>query len=303
MSEKSTAKGLVAGLSAYLIWGSFPLIITGLAFAGPWEIVVWRIVFGFLTAAVVIAYRRDFKTLITVMKNWKQFRWVIVSTVFIMINWQIYVIAILEHHVIESSLGYFINPLMTIALAVIFLGERLSKMQWAAVGSGFVAVIVLTFDYGRLPWLALSLAASFAIYGLAKSKLGNQVSAVNSFALESGLLVPVALVQLWLVSLTPEGIRFLSEGFGGAAGLSFYGVMTAVPLILFGLAAQHLPLRYIGFMQYLTPTIQFILALTVFNEPMPQARWIGFALVWFALVLLSIDLISQKPRNKDVIPA
>jgi chloramphenicol-sensitive protein RarD len=300
VSEKSTGKGLAVGLSAYLIWGSFPLIITGLAFAGPWEIVVWRIVFGFLTAAAVISYRRDFKTLWTVMKNWKQFRWVIISTVFIMINWQIYVIAIVEHHVIESSLGYFINPLMTIALAVVFLGERLSKMQWAAVGSGFVAVIVLTFDYGRLPWLALSLAASFAIYGLAKSKLGNQVSAVNSFALESGLLIPVALIQLWLVSLTPEGIRFLSEGFWGAAGLSFYGVMTAVPLILFGLAAQHLPLRYIGFMQYLTPTIQFILALTVFHEPMPQARWIGFGLVWFALVLLSVDLISQKPRNKEI---
>jgi chloramphenicol-sensitive protein RarD len=299
VSEKSTGKGLAVGLSAYLIWGSFPLIITGLAFAGPWEIVVWRIVFGFLTAAAVISYRRDFKTLWTVMKNWKQFRWVIASTVFIMINWQIYVIAIVEHHVIESSLGYFINPLMTIALAVVFLGERLSKMQWAAVTSGFVAVIVLTFDYGRLPWLALSLAASFAIYGLAKSKLGNQVSAVNSFALESGLLIPVALIQLWLVSLTPEGIRFLSEGFWGAAGLSFYGVMTAVPLILFGLAAQQLPLRYIGFMQYLTPTIQFILALTVFHEPMPQARWIGFSLVWFALVLLSIDLIRQKPRNKE----
>lgn len=297
MSEKSTSKGLTFGLSAYLIWGSFPLIITVLSFAGPWEIVVWRVVFGFLTAAVIIFARRDFKQLWVIMKNWKLLRWIITAAVLVMVNWQIYVIAIVDHHIIESSLGYFINPLVTIALAVLFLGERLSKLQWAAVGFGLIAVIVLTFDYGRLPWLALSLAVSFAVYGLAKSKLGGQVSAVNSFALESGLLLPVAAVQLWLVALTAPGILFLSEGFWGAAGLGFYGVMTAVPLILFGLAAQHLPLRYIGFMQYLTPTIQFVLALTVFHEPMPNARWIGFGLVWFALVLLSIDLLRQKPTK------
>jgi chloramphenicol-sensitive protein RarD len=265
-----------------------------LAFAGPWEIVVWRIVFGFLTAAAIISFRRDFKQLWVVMKNWQQFKWVIVSTVLIMVNWQIYVIAIVEHHVIESSLGYFINPLVTIALAVVFLKEKLSRLQWLAVSFGFLAVIVLTIDYGRLPWLALSLAFSFAVYGLAKSKLGGQVSAVNSFALESGLLLPVAIVQLWIVSLTPQGITFLTHGFWGAAGLGFYGVMTAVPLILFGLAAQHLPLKFVGFMQYLTPSIQFVLALTVFHEPMPAVRWIGFSLVWLALLLLSSDLVLNR---------
>lgn len=297
MNEKSTAKGLGYGLTAYLIWGSFPLIITALAFAGPWEIVVWRVVFGFITAAVMISFRKDFRELLVIMKNWKQFKWVIVSTVLIMVNWQIYVIAIVEHHVIESSLGYFINPLVTIGLAVVFLKERLSALQWVAVSFGFIAVVVLTFDYGRLPWLALSLAFSFAFYGLAKNKLGGQVSAVNSFALESGLLLPVAVVQLCFVALTPTGITFFSQGFWGATGLAFYGVMTAVPLILFGLAAQHLPLRYVGFMQYLTPTIQFVLAITVFHEPMPSARWIGFGLVWFALVLLSIDLVTQKQQK------
>ena len=294
MSKPNTQAGLTYGLSAYLIWGSFPLIITLLAFAGPWEIVVWRIVFGFLTAAAIISFRRDFKQLWVVMKNWQQFKWVIVSTVLIMVNWQIYVIAIVEHHVIESSLGYFINPLVTIALAVVFLKEKLSRLQWLAVSFGFLAVIVLTIDYGRLPWLALSLAFSFAVYGLAKSKLGGQVSAVNSFALESGLLLPVALVQLWIVSLTPQGITFLTHGFWGAAGLGFYGVMTAVPLILFGLAAQHLPLKFVGFMQYLTPSIQFVLALTVFHEPMPAVRWIGFGLVWLALLLLSSDLVLNR---------
>lgn len=294
MEEKNTAKGLTYGLSAYLIWGSFPLIITLLAFAGPWEIVVWRVVFGFLTAAAIIGFRRDFKQLLVILKNWKQLRWIITAAVLVMINWQIYVIAIVEHHVIESSLGYFINPLVTIALAVVFLKEKLTRLQWAAVGFGLIAVIVLTVDYGQPPWLALSLAFSFAVYGLAKSKLGGQVSAVNSFALESGLLLPVAIVQLWIVSLTPQGVTFLTHGFWGAAGLGFYGVMTAVPLILFGLAAQHLPLKYIGFMQYLTPSIQFVLALTVFHEPMPSVRWIGFGLVWLALVLLSADLVRNR---------
>lgn len=294
MSEKSTVKGLTYGLSAYLIWGSFPLIITLLAFAGPWEIVVWRIVFGFLTAAILIAARKDFRSLLEVLKNWKQFRWVLASAVLIMVNWQIYVIGIVNHQVIESSLGYFINPLVTIALAVVFLKEKLSRLQWIAVALGLAAVLVLTIDYGQPPWLALSLAFSFAVYGLAKAKLGNQVSAVNSFALESGLLLPVAMIQLWIVSLQPAGITYLSHGVWGAVGLSFYGVMTAVPLIFFGLAAQHLPLRYVGFMQYLTPSIQFILALTVFQEPMPAVRWFGFAIVWAALALLSFDLIRQR---------
>ncbi|MEY4397452.1 MAG: hypothetical protein RLZ53_28 [Actinomycetota bacterium] len=294
MSDKSMVKGLTYGLSAYFMWGSFPLIIAFLSFASPWEIVVWRIVFGFITAAVIISYRRDFKTLWQVVKNWQQMRWILVATVLIMINWQVYVIGIASRHVIESSLGYFINPLVTIALAVLFLKEKLPVLQWVAVGLGGVAVLVLTVDYGRLPWLALTLAFSFAIYGLAKAKLGNQVSAVNSFAIESGLLLPVAMIQLWFVSLQPSGINYLSQGALGATALSLYGVMTAVPLILFGLAAQHLPLKYVGFMQYLTPSIQFILALVVFHEPMPAVRWIGFAIVWSALVLLSVDLIRPK---------
>lgn len=294
MSEKSTAKGLTYGLSAYLMWGSFPLIINFLSFASPWEIVVWRIVFGFFTAGVVIAYRKDFKTLWQAVRNWSQMRWILIATVLIMINWQVYVIGIASHHVIESSLGYFINPLVTIALAVIFLKEKLPPLQWVAVGLGALAVIVLTVDYGRPPWLALTLAFSFAVYGLAKAKLGNHVSAVNSFAIEAGLLLPVAMVQLWIVSMQPQGIAYLSQGAIGAAGLSLYGAMTAIPLIFFGLAAQHLPLRFVGFMQYLTPSIQFILALTVFHEPMPAVRWIGFAIVWAALVLLSFDLICSK---------
>ena len=293
------ARGFSLGLTAYFIWGSFPLVISMLGFASPYEIVVWRVVFGFLTAILLIAITRNFRELRDVFKNRVNITWIAASSVFIFINWLVYVIAISEHHVVESSLGYFINPLVTILLAVVFLREKLSRLQWVAVGFGALAVTVLTFDYGRPPFIALILAASFGIYGLAKNKLGGKVSALNSFAIESSFVLPVAAVQLLLVHLIGGGIMFASQGVAGAAGLAMYGAFTAIPLILFGAAAQHLPLRFMGFMQYLTPIIQFTLGLVVFQEPMPTARWLGFSLVWVSLVILSADMLRlrQKSRN------
>ena len=292
-------RGLFVGVAAYLIWGSFPLIISMLSFASPFEIVVWRIVFGFLVAAALITITKSWSELISVVKQPRLMVWVVASSFFIMANWQIYVIAIAEHHVVESALGYYINPLITILLAVAFLRERLRKLQWAAVAMGAIAVTVLTLDYGRLPWIALALAASFAIYGLAKSKLGGKVSAVNSYALESGILLPVAAIQGSIIGSMSPGLQFGANGFWGAAGLIFFGIMTAVPLILFGTAAKYLPLSIIGLLQYMTPTIQFILALTVFHEDMPPARWLGFIIVWVGLAFLTTDMLRQT-RNQPV---
>ena len=292
-------RGLFVGVAAYLIWGSFPLIISMLSFASPFEIVVWRIVFGFLVAAALITFTKSWSELISVVKQPRLMVWVVASSFFIMANWQIYVIAIAEHHVVESALGYYINPLITILLAVAFLRERLRKLQWAAVAMGAIAVTVLTLDYGRLPWIALALAGSFAIYGLAKSKLGGKVSAVNSYALESGILLPVAAIQGSIIGSMSPGLQFGANGFWGAAGLIFFGIMTAVPLILFGTAAKYLPLSIIGLLQYMTPTIQFILALTVFHEDMPPARWLGFIIVWAGLAFLTTDMLRQT-RNQPV---
>lgn len=292
------ARGFSLGLTAYFIWGSFPLVIAMLGFASPYEIVVWRVVFGFLTAILLIAITKNFRALRDVFKNKVNIAWIAASSVFIFINWLVYVIAISEHHVVESSLGYFINPLVTILLAVIFLREKLSRLQWVAVGFGALAVAVLTFDYGRPPYVALILAGSFGIYGLAKNKLGGKVSALNSFAIESGFVLPVAAVQLVLVHLIGGGIMFASQGVAGIAGLAMYGALTAIPLILFGAAAQHLPLRFMGFMQYLTPIIQFTLGLVVFQEPMPTARWLGFGLVWVSLVILSADMLRLRQKNR-----
>lgn len=293
------ARGLPLGLTAYFIWGSFPLIIAMLGFASPYEIVVWRVVFAFLTAVLLIAVTKNFKSLRETFRNRVNLTWIAVSALFIFINWLVYVIAISERHVVEASLGYFINPLVTILLAVIFLREKLTRVQWVAMGFGALAVLVLTFDYGRPPWVALILAGSFGIYGLAKNKLGGKVSALNSFAVESGVLVPIAIVQLVLVQTIGGGIMFASQGALGMAGLALYGAMTAIPLILFGAAAQYLPLKVIGFMQYIAPIIQFTIGLVVFNEPMPTARWLGFGLVWFSLAILSYDIIRSRNQRQN----
>ena len=300
MNEK--AKGIGYGLSAYLIWGSFPVVIALLSFADPFEIVVWRVIFGFAFGLAVILITRKFAEYLTVFRQPKQLAWITLAAIVIYVNWQVYVYAVADNHVLEASLGYFINPLVTIALATIFLKEKLNVLQWVAVGLGFIAVLVLTFNYGQPPVIALTLALSFGIYGLAKNKLGGKVSALNSFTVETTLLLPLGIIQLvFLAGITQ--IQFGYAGLGPSVGLAAYGVLTAIPLLLFGAAAKRVPLSYIGFMQYLTPTLQFLLGLFLFQEPMPAARWVGFAMVWFALSILSFDALRQlRNRSKILTP-
>jgi chloramphenicol-sensitive protein RarD len=296
------AKGIGYGLSAYLIWGSFPLVIAMLSFADPFEIVVWRVIFGFAFGLAVILISRKFSEYLAVFKQPKQLLWISLAAVVIYINWQVYVYAVADNHVLEASLGYFINPLVTIALATIFLKEKLNVLQWIAVGLGGVAVLILTFNYGQPPVIALTLALSFGIYGLAKNRLGGKVSALNSFTVETTLLLPLGIIQLVVLAGMMQ-IQFGYAGLGPSLGLAAYGVLTAIPLLLFGAAAKRVPLSYIGFMQYLTPTLQFLIGLLVFQEPMPAARWLGFAMVWFALSILSFDALRQlRNRSKLVAP-
>jgi chloramphenicol-sensitive protein RarD len=300
VNEKT--KGIGYGLSAYLIWGSFPLVIAMLSFADPFEIVVWRVIFGFAFGLAVILVTRKFSDYLSVFKQPKQLLWISLAAVVIYINWQVYVYAVADNHVLEASLGYFINPLVTIALATIFLKEKLNVLQWVAVGLGGVAVLILTFNYGQPPVIALTLALSFGIYGLAKNRLGGKVSALSSFTVETTLLLPLGIVQLVVLAGMMQ-IQFGYAGLAPSLGLAAYGVLTAIPLLLFGAAAKRVPLSYIGFMQYLTPTLQFLLGLIVFHEPMPAARWLGFAMVWFALSILSFDALRQlRNRSRLVAP-
>ncbi len=298
-TRSSHSTGLLLGISAYLIWGSFPLIISATKFANPFEVVVWRVVFGFLFAALVLTVIRGWGKIVELLRAPKKLRWLAVASIFIFINWETYVVGVATGNTIESSLGYFINPLITIVFAVVFLGERLRTPQWIALSIGFIAVAVLTFDYGRPPWFALVLAVSFAIYSLAKNKVGGKIQATQSFALESLLVMPIAIIQLLIVAST-QHITLLDSP-GNAFILIGFGIMTAVPLILFGAAASRIPLSTIGFIQYMTPILQFLTAFFILREPMPAVRWVGFGLVWLSLVVLSFDAIRNKRKSIAVI--
>ena len=300
MKRKSESSvGLLYGLSAYLIWGSFPLIIAAASFADPFEVVVWRVVFGFIFAALLVSIVGGWKEILQIVKSAQRLKWVAVASLMIYINWVVYVVAVATGNVIESSLGYFINPLVTVLFAVLLLKEKLRPMQWVALSIGAVAVVVLTLDYGRLPFIAIALAVSFGIYSLAKNRVGKKIPALQRFTIESGLVVPVALVQLWLVSQSAQIMLF--SGFVETSILVGFGILTAIPLILFGAAASRVPLSTIGFIQYLTPTIQFSIGFFVFGEPMPTVRWVGFALVWVSLAILTLDALKRKRPDLPIV--
>jgi len=296
--QSEGATGLTFGVSAYLIWGSFPLIITAASFANPFEVVVWRVVFGFLFAALLVTLTRTWAQTVELVKSPKKLGWVAVASLFIFINWSVYVVAVATGNVLETSLGYFINPLITVLFAVVFLKEKLRKGQWVALGIGLAAVVILTFDYGRPPWIALALAISFGTYSLAKNRVGGKIRALQSFTIESGIVLPFALIQLWIVSMfTP--IMIFSGVFEASVLISF-GILTAIPLILFGAAASRVKLSTIGFIQYLTPILQFSVGYFILEEPMPPVRWIGFALVWLSLVVLTTDALRRRKPDLPI---
>ncbi|MGA1113829.1 MAG: EamA family transporter RarD [Aquiluna sp.] len=296
--QSEGATGLTFGVSAYLIWGSFPLIITAASFANPFEVVVWRVVFGFLFAALLVTLTRTWAQTVELVKSPKKLGWVAVASLFIFINWSVYVVAVATSNVLETSLGYFINPLITVLFAVVFLKEKLRKGQWVALGIGLAAVVILTFDYGRPPWIALALAISFGTYSLAKNRVGGKIRALQSFTIESGIVLPFALIQLWIVSMfTP--IMIFSGVFEASVLISF-GILTAIPLILFGAAASRVKLSTIGFIQYLTPILQFSVGYFILEEPMPPVRWIGFALVWLSLVVLTTDALRRRKPDLPI---
>lgn len=287
--------GFLLGLGAYVSWGFFPLYWTLLEPSGPVEVLAHRIVWSLAAVGALLLAARRWRALRVVLRTPRTFVFVAVGSVVIAANWLLFVWGVNDGRVVEVSLGYFINPLVTIALGVVVLGERLRRLQWAALAVAFAAVLVLTFDYGAPPWLALALAASFGTYGLMKKKA--DIGAVEGLALETALLVPLAAGFLVFLH-TGGGGTFGGAGWPHAVLLAGTGLITVIPLLMFGGAATRVPMATLGLLQYVTPTIQFILGLVVFREDMTPARWIGFTMVWAALLLITTETLAHRRRTR-----
>lgn len=288
--------GLFQGLGAYGLWGVLPLYFMTIAVASSTEIVANRIVFSLVFCIILIGATRAWGDLRDLLRDGAAMRRLALAAVLITVNWVTYAFAVLHGHTVEASLGYFINPLVSAALGVVFLKERLSRLQWTALGFGLGAVLVLTFAYGSVPVIALTLAFSFGLYGFVKNRVGRTATAVTSLTMETAFLTVPALAYMgWLMSRHEATV--LTHGPGHFWLMAASGIVTAVPLLLFGAAARRLPLSTVGTLQFLTPVMQFIIAVAIFHEAMPPERLAGFALVWVAIILLAIDML-RRPRPR-----
>ncbi|HEX2903799.1 MAG TPA: EamA family transporter RarD [Jatrophihabitans sp.] len=297
-AQHDTRAGLTLGVLAYFCWGLFPLYWPLLEPAGAVEILAHRMVWSLIFVALLLTVTRTWSRVRAVAADRARFARLALAAVLVSINWGVYIWGVNTHHVIETSLGYFINPLLTILLGVVVLSERLTRTQWLAVGIASLAIVVLTIDYGRLPWIALVLACSFAGYGFLKKQVG--VGAMESLALETSVLSGPALVTL-IVLQAQGNLTFGHHGVGNSLLLMGTGVVTAIPLLLFGAGARRLPLSTMGLLQYLTPVLQFAVGVGIRHEPLPTATLIGFCLVWLALLVLTFDAVVRRRRSQSAV--
>ena len=280
--------GLLFGVGAYVCWGTFPAFFPLLKPASAVEVLAHRIVWSFALMVVVIAAVRRLGDLQTITGR----TWLLLTaaSALISVNWVIYVYAVNNGHVVDAALGYFINPLVTVALGLIIFRERLNRAQFAALAIAVVAVLVLTVEVGAPPYIGIGLALSFGLYGAVKKVVTTDPRV--SVGVEAGLATPFAVAFILVLELTGRG-TFTTQGTGHVALMILSGVVTALPLLLFAAAAQRLPLVTMGLLFYLTPAMQLTWGVVVGHEPMPPARWLGFALIWLALLVFSIDAIRR----------
>lgn len=294
-------RGVWYATTAYLLWGIFPLYFRLLERSGAAEIVMHRISWALVLCLIVVAVTRSWSELRVTLAVPRRAVMLAVAAALLTLNWGVYVYAVNSDHVIEASLGYYINPLITVLLGVTVLRERLRRLQWAAVGVAAGAVAVLTVAYGRPPWIALSLALTFGVYGLLKNRVGGSVGALAGLTTETLLLAPFAVTAAIWLELSGQGHFTANPPWQGLL-LASTGIATVIPLLSFAAAARRIPLSTIGLLQYLTPTLQLLCGVAVLGEHMPAARWLGFGLVWVALILLTMDSLYAARERRVATP-
>jgi len=289
-NQRITARdGFIFGVCAYFIWGIVPIYWPHLQPASPLEILAHRVIWSLLFLAII--GRNKFGQIRIILRNRRSLLLLTIASALISVNWGLFIWASVTKHLLDSSLGYFITPLLSVGLGVVFFKERLRKMQWIAIAIAASAVLYLSVTVGTPPWLALSLAASFGVYGYVK-KLAN-VPAIESLTIETLILSPIALSYLVWLEFTHVG-TFGHHGLVHTLWLTSSGIVTAIPLMLFSAAAIRIPLSTMGMLQYLGPTLQYIIGIAVFHEQMLAQRFIGFVITWFAIAILSADALKNR---------
>ncbi len=281
--------GLALGAAAYVMWGLFPLYWPLIDTAGSVEILAHRIAWSLVVLVTLLAVRGRLGALTRLPR--RSVRYLAAAAVLIAVNWGTYIYGVNSGQVVETSLGYFIGPLVTVVVAVVVLGERLRPTQWAALSLAVVAVVVLTADYGRLPWIALTLAFSFAVYGLLKKKA--DTGAAESLTVETLVLIVPAVGYLWWLDVAGDG-TFGRLSTTHSLLLAGAGVVTVLPLLAFSAAATRIPLSTLGLLQYIGPSLQFMIGVLVYDEPMPPTRLAGFAMVWASLALFTAEGLRHR---------
>lgn len=292
-AQRTLGIGVAFAIAAYGLWGFLPLFFRALEPAGALEIVAWRIVLSLVFCAILLTAVRGWGAFAVIMRDRRTVLIMGAAGALILVNWLVYVFATLGGHVVEASLGYFANPIVTVLLGVVVLRERLRPLQWTAIAISFVAVVVLAVNYGQVPWIALALAFSFGIYGFIKKQVGGRVDAISGLTIETAWLAPAAGITLGIIAANGDLVMG-THGTVHTVLLLSAGAVTAIPLLLFAAAARRIPLVYLGLTQYLAPVLQFVIGVFVFREEMPFARWLGFALVWVALIVLTIDMLRTN---------
>jgi chloramphenicol-sensitive protein RarD len=285
-------KGYLFGIGAYVAWGFFPLYFKMLRPAGPLEILAHRVIWSALFIGLLLTVARNWRRIGGLLRRPRTVLVVTLAAVLIAVNWGTYIYGVNTNRIVETSLGYFITPLISVAFGLAFFGERLRPVQWVALGVGTAAVAVLTVDYGRLPWIALTLAVSFASYGLVKKRLG--LPPTDGLFVESAMLAVPGLVYLgWL---SAAGRATFPGSTGHTVLLLISGALTAVPLLMFAAAANRITMTGLGILQYIAPILQSFVGVVIEHEPMPAVRLFGFALVWLALAVFTWDALRRSRR-------